>query len=228
MTGSTRLQLLLQHGKKFKMRELERNFVFEFAGMPRSGKSTIADIIAHFLKREGLSIYEYDGGSKHSPLIDAGIGVLNLELACQTVRLVNSLTGNHTKAYKIYLLDRGLIDRFIFTQALLQDGKIDRVEAERVCSLITLNRLLTMIDGLFIFITTPEMALERESINKLAKSGGEVMNEKFLTTMHSATHYGYNYAKEHLSYVDFINTTQEDGNVHGIAERIRDYILALL
>src|SRR5436309_3424442 len=118
------------------MSELKRNFIFEFAGMPRSGKSTITDIIAHFLKREGFAIHEYDGGSKYSPLADAEIGILNLELACQTVELVNSVVGSRTKAHKIYLLDRGLIDRFIFTQALLQEGKIDRVEAERVCGII--------------------------------------------------------------------------------------------
>lgn len=210
------------------MRELKRNFVFEFAGMPRSGKSTVEDIIAHFLKREGFSIQEYDGGSKYSSLSDADIGTLNLKLACKTVELVNSVVDSRTKANKIYLLDRGLIDRFIFTQALLQEGKIDKVEAERVCGIITLPRLLTKIDGIFMFITSPEMALERESVNKLVKSAGEVMNEKFLTTIYSATFYGYNYARRHLSFVDLIDTEEENGNVQKIAEHVRDCILAVL
>jgi thymidylate kinase len=210
------------------MRELKRDYIFEFAGMPQGGKSIIVDIISHFLKREGLSIQEYDGGSRHSPLSDADIGVLNLVLACKVVQFVASVVGSRKKAYKIYLLDRGLIDRFIFTEALQQEGKIDEVEAKRIYNFLTLPRLLRRIDGVFIFITSPEMALERESVNKLVKSGGEVMNEKFLTTLHTATHDGYNYAKERMSNVHLINTERENGRVQETAWRVRDYILPLL
>src|SRR5216683_1014593 len=106
-------------GRKLKMHELKRDYIFEFAGMPKSGKSTIAEIIAHFLKREGLRIHEYDGGSKYSPLCEADIGFLNLSLAYQTGGFVTSAVGGRTKNHKIYLLDKGLIDRLIFTEALL-------------------------------------------------------------------------------------------------------------
>ncbi|SRR6266487_75803 len=210
------------------MRELKRDYVFEFAGMPRSGKSTIVDIIGHFLKREGFSIQEYDGGSKHNPLSDADIGILNLVLAGQTVELIASAVGSKTKAHKIYLLDRGLIDRFIFTEALLQEGKIDEVEAKRVYDFLTLPRLLKRIDGVFVFVTSPELALARENVNKLVKSSGEVMNEKFLTTLYTATLDGYNYSKERMRNVHLINTDREDRRVHETAVRVRDYILDVL
>ncbi len=210
------------------MHQLKRDYFFEFAGMPKAGKSTIEDSIAHFLKREGFPIQEYDGGSKYSVLADSDIGFLNLELACKTVKFANRAVASRTNAYKIYLLERGLVDRFIFTDALLREGNLDEDEARRIYDILTLPRLFKRMDGVFIFITTPEMALERGSINKLVRSTGGVMNEKFLTTLRSATLDGCKYAKEHIPNILLFDTEKEDGKVHKVAGRVRDNILAML
>jgi len=55
-----------------------------------------------------------------------------------------------------------------------------------------------------------------------------VMNEKFLTTLYTATLDGYNYSKERMRNVHLINTDREDRRVHETAVRVRDYILDVL
>src|SRR2546430_1578598 len=98
---------------------LQRDYFFEFAGMPRAGKTTIVDIVAHYLKRNDYLIEEYSGGSKYNPLYNASIVDLNLSIACKTVDFVICSTRCEEIKQKIYLLDRGIIDRYIFTNALL-------------------------------------------------------------------------------------------------------------
>ena len=60
------------------MHQLKRDYFFEFAGMPKAGKSTIVDIVAEYLKGEGIFIHIFYGGSEYSALFNAPIADLNL------------------------------------------------------------------------------------------------------------------------------------------------------
>src|SRR5690242_9016629 len=97
---------------------LHNRYFFEFAGMPQAGKTEIVDIVAHYLRRKGYPVEVYNGGSEYSPLNDGPIADLNLSLACQVVDWVLNKDRYDNAEHKIYLLDRGLIDRNIFTNAL--------------------------------------------------------------------------------------------------------------
>jgi hypothetical protein len=203
---------------------LQRNYFFEFAGMPQSGKSTVVDIVAHFLKRSGYPLGEYRGGSRYSPLYNAPIGVLNLSLACKTADFVVSTLG--AVPHKIYLLDRGLIDRCIFTEALRHAGQIDVSVAQRITDFLTLPRLREALDGVFIFTTSPELALERENAIKLVETKGQVMNSSFLSTLRLATIDGCSKARDlHIPNVCSFDTEQLDGEIRAIAADIVNNIL---
>ena len=153
---------------------------------PQSGKSTVEDIVAHYLKRMGYAIGEYRGGSRYSPLYDAPIDVLNISLACKAVEFVVNSIGREKEVHKIFLLDRGIIDRCMFTEALYRQGKIDERTASATKQFLTLDQLTNKIDGVFVFITSAESALMRENENKLIQSEGGVMNKDFLEIMRSA------------------------------------------
>ena len=94
---------------------LPRNFVFEFAGVPKSGKTTVMDVVSHYLRRRSISVEEYHGGGRYAPIGKDALPQLNLYLAAQCLARLSSIgqpTGSPTK---IYLLDRGPIDRVIFS-----------------------------------------------------------------------------------------------------------------
>jgi hypothetical protein len=165
---------------------LNRDYFFEFAGMPQSGKSTVEEIVAHYLKRTGYTIGQYRGGSKYSPLLNAPIDLLNLSLANGAVDFMVNSIGREKGIHKIFLLDRGIIDRCMFTEALHRKGKIDERTARSTKDFLTLDQLTSKVDGVFVFITSPESAMVRENENKLVQTEGGVMNEDFLETMRSA------------------------------------------
>src|SRR5712691_11799463 len=144
------------------MQQLQRDYFFEFAGMPQGGKTTVMKIVRDFLQGRGYPITDYRGGSRYSPLYTAPIQDLNLSLACNAVNFTISATGIKKEEYKIYLLDRGLIDRCIFTDTLVKQRKVSKTEAEKIKAFLTLPSLLEKLDGVFIFVTLPWIALERE------------------------------------------------------------------
>src|SRR2546423_13713050 len=121
---------------------LQRDYFFEFAGMPQSGNSSVEDIVAHYLKRQGFVIEQYRGGSRYSPLRFSSIADLNLSLACKTAEFIISALGREKVIHKIFLLDRGLIDRCMFADALLRQGKIDENTAFATKMFLTSSRLL--------------------------------------------------------------------------------------
>ncbi len=207
---------------------LQRDYFFEFAGMPQSGKTTVMDSVAHFLKREGFLIEEYRGGSRYSPLYNSPIADLNLWLACKAVEFVVGAVGREKAHNKIFLLDRGLIDRCIFTDTLLRRREIDAIEAQNIRAFLSLPRLLKNLDGVFVFVTTPEIALQREYENKLTQSEGEVMSASFLSTMRLAAIDGYNEARGLVRNVHRIDTEQRDGYLLETARFVADEILRVI
>src|SRR6266567_4792282 len=217
------------------MRQLGRSYIFEFAGMPQSGKTAVKDILAHYLKRMEYPLEEHNGGSRYSgfPIYDMPIGELNERLAKNIESLMRFILEKQNAEHKIYLLDRGIIDRCIFTNALVQDKKISQEQAKKLYEALTVPTFLERLDGVFIFITSPETALVREYAGKLLKredvrSQGDVMNERFLREMHfSAKQWHKEVSRRrdgYESYIKLINTTSLDTDMGEIAKDILDAI----
>ena len=186
---------------------LYHHYFFEFAGMPQAGKTEIAGIVAHYLRRKGYPVDVRNGGSENSPLHDASIADLNLSLACQTVDFVVNSDRGEKSEHKIYLLDRGLIDRNIFTSALLLSNKIDESQAKATSAILTLPRSLECLDGVYL---------------------GEVMQPQFLSTLRLATEDGYNKARFFLQNIHLIDTEQYNTRISATAWLIVHDILRVI
>ena len=209
---------------------LDRDYFFEFAGMPQAGKTTVGDIVAHYLKRQGFIIEEYRGGSRCSPLRFSSIADLNLWLATKAAEFVISASGREQATHKIFLLDRGLIDRCLFTDALLRQNKIDPETAYATKAFLTSPRLLQNIDGIFIFVTTPKLAIMRENENKLVEIEGGVMNKAFLKEMRSAVEDNVEWIRTLIpdKHIQLIDTSKNDGRVTETARDLVDTILDIV
>ena len=219
------------------MRHLERNYVFEFAGMPQSGKTSVRENLAHYLKRMEYPFVEFNGGSRSSelPIYDMPIGELNGELAQRIAKFVRSIATEQHSGHHIYLLDRGLVDRCIFTDTLVQDYKASHVQAKKVYESLIVPEYLEKLDGVFIFSTSPETALEREYEGKLVKrenvrSQGDVMNEPFLQKMHQVvdnlhSENWYGEARHYVGHVEFIDTSYRNTNMQQVAQNVFNSIM---
>ena len=217
------------------MRQLERNYIFEFAGMPQSGKTSVRETLAHYLKRMEYPLVEFNGGSRHSrfPINRMPIGELNEKLAYNIESFVRSIGEKQDLDHNIYLLDRGLIDRCIFTDALVQDNKVSPKQAEKLYAILTMPELLEKLDGVFIFVTSPETALDREYASKLVKrkdvrSQGDVMNEHFLRQMRLAAEEWFNKINRrsigHVRQVELMDTTSRNTDMQKVARDVFDKI----
>lgn len=210
---------------------LHRNYFFEFAGMPQSGKSTIEQRVADILRENKFVVEEYRGGSRYSPLRSSSIASLNFLLACKASEFVITESEREHTAHRIFLLDRGLIDRCMFTDTLLRQQKIDATTANATKNFLTSSAVLQKIDGVFAFVTTPEMALSREKRERPGKPGGEVMNMSFLSSMRPIVETNVEWARTLLigKPVQLIDTgTENDGNEIYIAQDIADTILRIV
>ena len=139
------------------------------------------------------------------------------------------VVGNKTADHKIYLLDRGLIDRYIFTRALLQDNRVDKKQTKAICDFLTLPHLLEKLDGVFIFETAPEIALRRKYENKIRPVPGEVMNERFLSVLRLAAKEGGEEAKRlSVRNVNLISTQHDDGQSQETAQFVINTIRAII
>lgn len=217
------------------MRQLERNYIFEFAGMPQSGKTTVKEILVHYLKRMEYPVVAYNGGSRHSrlPINRMSIGELNEKLAYQIEDFVRTEMEIQNSAANIYIFDRGLIDRCIFTDALVRANKVSPKLAENLYTILTAPELLEKLDGVFIFTTSPQTALDREYADKLVKhkdvrSQGDVMNERFLNEMYSAAIEWQDKLSRrsigHLRHVTPIDTTSMNTDMLLVAKHVFESI----
>lgn len=222
-------------GRDFEMRRLEKNYVFEFAGMPQSGKTLVKETLSHYLKRMEYPLVEFNGGSRCSdlPIYRMPIGELNEELAQRIEKFVRSIATEHLSAHNIYLLDRGLVDRCIFTDTLVRAKKA--IQAEKIYKSLLIPEFLEKLDDVFIFSTSPETALEREYAGKLVKredvrSQGDVMNEAFLQKMYQVidnlqTENWFREVRTHVKYVEFIDTTYKGNEIQQVARDVFDNIM---
>lgn len=211
------------------MQHLEREYVFEFAGMPQSGKTIVKDILVHYLKRMEYPFEQFNGGSRNSPLYYAPIGELNQSLAVNIANFVKSHKGDAAADHKLYLLDKGLIDRWIFTEALLRDRQISQEQAGKAYQTLLLPDILKKLDEVFIFVTSAETALMREYEQKLVlpyevRSQGDVMNFQFLATMQQVTIEKAEEARKLVRHVTLIHTEDSKTNMQDKAKEIFNII----
>lgn len=200
---------------------LRRDIVVEFSGMPKSGKTTTLDIVAHYLKRSGVPVSEFHGGGRYAPLGKSDQGKLNLYLACEAVRRVVTVGATPGAHPRLYLLDRGLLDRYIFTCALKNLGRLTDAHHTAIASFFSAPELERQIDLAFVFTTSSTISLARENKNSLTTDSGRVMNTTMLDALREA-------ALETLrpkppTYVKaicHIDTTATDGDVRNTARTV--------
>lgn len=211
------------------MQQLQRSYIFEFAGMPQSGKTVVKEILAHYLKRMEYPQIEFNGGSRYSgfPIYQMPIRQLNEELARNIERFMHETLERQKSEHTIYLLDRGVIDRCIFTDTLVRKNYVFQEQAKKIYKFLSAPQFLEMLDGVFIFVTSPETALTREYEGKLVerenvRSQGDVMNEHFLREMHLAAEEWYERidkpgSRSYVKNTHLVDTTPKNTNMQQIA-----------
>lgn len=188
------------------MVRIDRNYFFEFSGLPKAGKTTTVECIRHFYKRLGINIQTFSGHDRNIGIDKAYSRELNIVLACNAVIYItkNSIS-NSTPT--IFLLDRGIFDRSVFLQLLYQRGKISHEEKEAIIKFLTLPNNCKLIDGLFVFDVEIAQSLQREYSKTLFELPGRVMNYNYLHDFKKVLNQQYRKASTLFHEVFLVDTS---------------------
>lgn len=155
--------------------------VVEFAGSPKSGKTTTIDIVSHFFKRTGFSVYApSEGASKRTPyhlrrdLVAFNSWTLNYAIS-ELLVAYHNVDRPH-----LIFLDRGPFDSLAWMQVLRERGKLSADEYGMIRDFALLPMWADLVSRLYLFTCATELSLEREHESKLITAPGTAMNRSML------------------------------------------------
>lgn len=157
--------------------------VVEFAGSPKSGKSTNIEIVSHFFKRSGFRVWApSEGVSKRTP------SQLRSDLVAFNTWALNYaiseilLSCRHPKPYDIVILDRGVFDSLAWMRLLRDESDENLTPDEyRATEGYALHpKWAGEVARICLFTCKPEISMKRENDTKLIAGEGIAMNQKRL------------------------------------------------
>ena len=177
-----------------------RPLFVEFAGTPKSGKSTCIDTVNHFFRRSGYKVLApTEGTSKRTPYYLKD-NLVSFNVWSATYALTHILEGRFgSDQYDLVIMDRGLFDALAWFELLRQKKDISSEECSAIQQFLLVDHWRDLVDVIFLFQTDPETSLERENYNKLIQEPGRAMNPEFLRDLNTA----YETTKE--KYADKFN-----------------------
>lgn len=188
-----RAESALEH---FSTSPRPRPLFVEFAGTPKSGKSSCIDTVNHFFRRLGYKVLApTEGASKRTPYyLKADLVAFNVWSA--TYALTHILEGRYgSDKYDLVIMDRGLFDALAWFELLRQNDSITSDERSAIQNFLLVGHWRKLVDMIFLFQTDLDTSLERENENKLIQEPGLTMNPQFLQGLNAA----YNTIREQYS-----------------------------
>lgn len=190
-----RILKLIPEGIAYQPTTSRPKFI-EFAGTPKSGKSTCIDTVSHFFKRTGFKVLApTEGASKRTPYyLKDDLVSFNVWSACYA--LSHILEGLYSSdRFHLVFLDRGLFDALAWINLLQVEGDVTLEECNVIQSFLLVSQWREVVDIVFQFEADAESSLQREHQHKLITEPGRAMNSEFLDKLNQS----YNTVREKYS-----------------------------
>jgi len=157
-----------------------RAFVIEFAGTPKSGKSTAVEAIRHFLSRSGFRVHVLTERAALCPIPMKGHLFFNTW--CATSMLAELLENVETET-DVIIVDRGLFDALVWMTLQERRGELTSDEARAIEAFLLLDRWRTLIDLAVVMNVSADEALLRETAQRITRKSGSIMNPEVLAAI---------------------------------------------
>ena len=158
--------------------------VVEFAGSPKSGKTTNIEIVHHLFKRMNFTVWApIEGVSKRTPyhLKKDLVAFNSWSLAYAIQELLVSY--HNIDRQDLIMLDRGPFDSLAWMGLLRTKRKLTKGDYGVIKEFALHPTWRTLITRVYLFTCDPKTSLEREHQAKLTKKAGTAMNEKMLSEL---------------------------------------------
>lgn len=154
-----------------------RPFVIEFAGTPKSGKSTSVEAIRHFFNRAGFRVHVLRERAEVCPIPMKGHLFFNTW--CAASMLAELLANVDTEA-DVIIIDRGIFDALVWLQMQEQRGELTGDEARAIEAFFLLDRWRTLVDLSVVMNVPAEEAMQRENSQRISRKTGSIMNTEVI------------------------------------------------
>ena len=214
------------------LRAPARPVFVEFAGTPKSGKSTCIEIVRHFFRRLDYKVLApAEGASRRTPyyLKDDLIAFNTWSASYALMHVLEGLHGSDQ--YDLAILDRGLFDALAWFEVLAAQEKTTNEVRDQVQSFLQIEYWRSAIDAVLLFTTDAETAMDRENSDKLISEHGQAMNPEFLAELNGAYDRVRTKYADQFSRFEIIDTGKkdaedaEDTSPEATAERVTNIIL---
>ncbi len=158
---------------------LHRPFMIELYGTPKSGKSTMKDMLKHFFIRNGYAVSSPTEGAEvieWRPRIEPDYNLRTAEYALGVAR-----DRCFSKDKHIVIFDRAVFDGIVRMEYYRENGKITRAQQTAIERYYLLPyNTKNLFDLHICLVCDPKTAIRRELAKALTKKDGETMNPKTL------------------------------------------------
>jgi len=200
-----------------------RPFVIEFAGTPKSGKTSTVEAIRHFFTRQGFRVHLLSERAALSPIPMKGHLFFNTWCACT---MLAELLDNIETDADIIIVDRGLFDALVWLTLQKQRRELTDKEADTIEAFLLLERWRSLIDLVVVMNVSAEEAIRRENAQRISSKTGSIMNPDALTALSvSVKGAAEKYGPEFAASIEYDTTGQcPRGSATQLAERILDLL----
>jgi hypothetical protein len=151
--GIEQSQLQELQGEALRLRgspSLSRPLFVEFAGTPKSGKSTCIDTVNHFFRRLGYTVLApTEGASKRTPYYLKD-NLVSYNAWSATYALTHILEGRYgTDQYQLVIMDRGLFDALAWFELLKARTQVTEQECATIQDFLLIDHWRALVDIVF-------------------------------------------------------------------------------
>lgn len=157
-----------------------RAFVMEFAGTPKSGKSTSVEAIRHFFSRHEFRVHVLVERASVCPIPMKGHLFFNIWCAAT---MLAELLANVDTDTDLIVVDRGLFDALVWLMLQRERGELTSEEAKTIEDFLLLERWRTLIDLAVVMNVAPDEAISRENSPRISPKPGSIMNPDVLSAI---------------------------------------------
>ena len=184
-----------------------RAFVIEFAGTPKSGKSTSVEAIRHFFSRQDYRVHVLVERASVCPIPMKGHLFFNTW--CATTMLAE-LIANFDTETDVIIVDRGIFDALVWLTMQRQRHEVTADEAQVIESFLLLDRWRSLTDLAVVMNVPPEEAMARENSQRVSSRPGSIMNPEVLGNISGSVAKAIQDYSRHFRGVIEHNTSGQD------------------
>jgi len=205
--------------------------VFEFAGVPKAGKTTSLNALQAFLKRCGFRVEVVVERASVCPIRDKKHFNFNVWTACTTLALILEKTQNPPGPDDphILILDRGLFDSVCWLMLMERLERIRPQEREVIENFLRIDDWQQRISAVFVMTVSPADAMRREKgLLPVEGTKGSIMNEEVLEQMLKTTHATTERMKRDFRIFEIDTSSGQSRDAKRTAEIVADMALRVI